>query len=136
MCAMMSSGIYCWSDASAARRAMTSLAENLRISSRIASSVSSRPRIAESRLGVLADRSRPGARAARRCCRRRSEPSTAGVTRAATSAATGRDRTSRTISPWLIGMPPRICARYSPMPMRTISSSISPNVPSACIRSA
>ena len=38
----------------------------------------------------------------------------------------GRDRHGRTISPWLIGMPPRICARYSPSPMRTMSSSISP----------
>jgi amino acid transporter len=40
------------------------------------------------------------------------------------------------ISPWLIGMPPWIWARYSPRPMRTISSSISVSSPASCMRSA
>ena len=42
----------------------------------------------------------------------------------------------RTISPWLIGMPPSIWARYSPSPMRTSSSSSSPKRPAALMRSA
>ena len=37
----------------------------------------------------------------------------------------------RAISPWLIGMPPAIWARYSPKPICRISASISPNWPAA-----
>ena len=37
---------------------------------------------------------------------------------------------------WLMGMPPWIWARYSPIPISTISSSISPSAPRAYIRSA
>ena len=51
--------------------------------------------------------------------------------RAATAAADRPRSAGRTISPWLIGMPPAICARYSPSPIRTSSSSISPSVPSS-----
>ena len=48
----------------------------------------------------------------------------------------GRNRSRRTISPWFIGMPPKICARYSPRPIRVSSSSVSPKRPSARIRRA
>ena len=40
--------------------------------------------------------------------------STAGVIRAAVAAAVSPRSAGRAISPWLIGMPPNICARYSP----------------------
>ena len=79
---------------------------------------------------------RPAARGSARCCPRRSALSTSGVMRAATAAADRPRSAGRTISPWLIGMPPWIWARYSPRPMRTISSSISPSSPASCMRSA
>ena len=70
---------------------------------------------------------RRAARGAAPYCPRRSAPRPRGVMRAATAAADSPRSDGRTISPWLIGMPPRICARYSPSPMRTSSSSISPS---------
>ena len=72
---------------------------------------------------------RPAARGAAPCCRMAISASTSGVMRAATAAADRPRSAGRTISPWLIGMPPWICARYSPRPMRTISSSISVEQP-------
>ena len=51
--------------------------------------------------------------------------STSPPIRAATAAAVRPRSAGRTISPWLIGMPPWIWARYSPSPMRTSSCSIS-----------
>jgi len=56
-------------------------------------------------------------------------PSTTGLMRAATWAAVNPMSLGRTTSPWLIGMPPTIWARYSPRPMRTRSSSSSPKLP-------
>ena len=84
------------------------------------------PAVADGRAMLLAHQRRPGARGSPRCCRSRSAPRRAGDTRAPTCSSARPRSPGRTISPWLIGMPPSICARYSPSPMRTSSSSVSP----------
>ena len=82
------------------------MSANLRISSRICSSVSSSPLAPASRSARISS-----TRRARRCAvlPEAISASTAGVTRAATAAAESPTSAGRTISPWLIGMPPRIC---------------------------
>ncbi len=56
--------------------------------------------------------------------------------RATSWALRPSDEVGRTISPWLIGMPPKSCSRYSPSPMRTRSVSVSPRRPSPARRAA
>ena len=93
-------------------RARTSLSANLRISSRIASSVSSRPGIADrSRALVLADQRHQPRAMGGRVARARSASRPRGVDARAICAGVRPSAGSRTISPWLIGMPPKICAQ-------------------------
>ena len=81
------------------------------------------PGVADGRAVMLAHQRRRAARGSPRCCRSRSAPRPP-ASRARRPAPGASPRSARrTISPWLIGMPPRICARYSPIPMRTSSSS-------------
>ena len=119
------SGCSCWSGASRARAARPR-------SRRTCASRRGSPRA--SRRARNRRRSRHDARASAstsrarfpRCCRSRSAPRPR-ASRARRPASSVRPRSpGRTISPWLIGMPPSICARYSPSPMRTSSSSSSP----------
>ncbi len=58
--------------------------------------------------------------------------STASVRNCASSfAESPSEPVGRTISPWLIGMPPNIWSRYSPAPIFTRSVSVSPSWPAS-----
>ena len=74
-----------------------------------------------------ARRAGPGSPA---CCPRRSGPRPRRCGTAPPRAAESPSAARRTISPWLIGMPEKIWSRYSPSPIRTSSSSVSPKRPS------
>ena len=94
----------------------------------MASSVSSRPQ-APTVAPWLARSTRPGARGAPRCCRWRSAPRPPASRARRPAQATGRDRPAAPSRPGSSGCRRAIWARYSPSPMRTISSSISPKRP-------
>ena len=96
---------------------------------RISSSVSSRPVSPKVVAAGCAAISSASARLAGVARRRASTRSATASSKRRTSARGTPSATSRTVSPWLMGMPPAICARYSPKAQLSSSCSISPKRP-------